>query len=236
MLRRQQSLRLIVVTLLAPVALLTASATAAIEPIAIVPSVYTGSTYAVRPATIVLESAAGGELIIHWQTWSATAATGSGTSNPDHGVYPINVRLSEPKYGTFQAMSITTLAAGKTYHGQFKLSLAGPTSTIVLWSNASELRSSGAVNYDPPGDGSCPRDREQSISGAHGITLIDACQIAADAANSNTPVLCVPGAGGHVLVYNRKKTTYDGYAVTPTSGLYVFQRGPVYFSLATVCN
>ncbi len=49
----QQSLRLIVETLLALVALLMASATAAIEPIAIVPPVYAGSTYAVRPATIV---------------------------------------------------------------------------------------------------------------------------------------------------------------------------------------
>jgi hypothetical protein len=48
--------------------------------------------FLVRPSKIDLSSAFGGELVLHWHSWTASGASATGTSNPDHGVFPVRVR------------------------------------------------------------------------------------------------------------------------------------------------
>jgi hypothetical protein len=92
--------------------------------------------FSVRPRTVVVDSADGGELVIHWTEWTQEAASGFGTAHPDHGVYPIRVRATDPEAGTFLRFKITGRLDGRWRADQLVLAslLDEPT-----WARSYEL-------------------------------------------------------------------------------------------------
>ncbi len=76
--------------------------------------------YAVRPSHVVLSEAAGGDLKLHWSSWTSTAATGLGTSTVSGmgqtTVAKIKVRASKPANGRFTRLAITGTSGGRTFH------------------------------------------------------------------------------------------------------------------------
>jgi len=67
--------------------------------------------YKVRPSTVVLSEAAGGNLKLTWSSWTATSASGSGTSVVSNmgatTTTNIMVVASDPKRGHFQHLAVT---------------------------------------------------------------------------------------------------------------------------------
>jgi hypothetical protein len=70
--------------------------------------------FSIRPKVVIVNSADGGELVVHWTQWTKSSATGAGTAHPDHGSFPITIRASDPVHGRFMHLTITTETNGKT--------------------------------------------------------------------------------------------------------------------------
>jgi hypothetical protein len=89
--------RSVICGLVAAAGLLTLAGSAAAVPLV---TMMTGglshgnSTFASEPKEFILDSADGGEFRIHWTQWGASGAIGHGTSQPDHGTYQVNVKLT----------------------------------------------------------------------------------------------------------------------------------------------
>jgi hypothetical protein len=64
--------------------------------------------FPVRPHDIVVDSADGGELVIHWTQWTSSNAYGSGRAHPDHGSYAIKVHAFDNIGGYFTRLTITS--------------------------------------------------------------------------------------------------------------------------------
>ena len=74
--------------------------------------------YRVRPGVIELTQAIGGRLTLHWSSWTATRAAGSG-SGESFGAssvyhYRAVVRASEPIQGRFARLELRMTADGRT--------------------------------------------------------------------------------------------------------------------------
>ena len=91
--------------------------------------------YAVRPRHMTLSEAAGGDLKLHWSSWTATAATGSGTSTVSGmgqtTVSSITVHASVPVHGRFTRLAITGMTGGRTFHESLKLLHVGGSPAFV---------------------------------------------------------------------------------------------------------
>ena len=70
--------------------------------------------YKVRPHTVILAEAAGGDLVVDWSSWTKSAATGSGTTTASGmgttTTLQVSVRAWRVKRGTFTRLSITDRA------------------------------------------------------------------------------------------------------------------------------
>ena len=76
--------------------------------------------YAVRPHTVVLVEAYGGNLTLHWSSWTAQSASGSGTSVVS-GMgqttrTPVQVEASEPVDGRFTLLTLKSTEQGRSFH------------------------------------------------------------------------------------------------------------------------
>jgi hypothetical protein len=77
--------------------------------------------FAVRPATVELETPYGGTLTLKWTTWTDTVAIGHGTALPGVAVspgqkqptYPVDVRASRVRDGRFTRLEVTMHASGQ---------------------------------------------------------------------------------------------------------------------------
>jgi hypothetical protein len=65
-----------------------------------------GDSFKIRPRKVVIVEAYGGELVLHWSSWTRTSASGAGTAYPDHGHYPIRVLASRVYHGHFMRLQI----------------------------------------------------------------------------------------------------------------------------------
>jgi hypothetical protein len=76
--------------------------------------------YRVRPRSFELVTAGGPELKVHWSSWTATTASGSGTSTQSGmgttEVAAISLRASDPVDGHFTHLALTSTLAGHSYH------------------------------------------------------------------------------------------------------------------------
>ena len=72
------------------------------------------------PQTVELDEADGGELKLHWSSWTASAASGSGTSTVSgmgqKTVTSVRVRASDPVGGRFTHLTLTSTEQGRTFH------------------------------------------------------------------------------------------------------------------------
>jgi len=90
------------------------------------------NVFAVRPRSIVVDSADGGELVINWIQWTHSSASGNGTAHPDHGTYPIKVRASDVIDGEFTHLTVTgKQPTGRWYADQ--LVLADMGDSTLTW-------------------------------------------------------------------------------------------------------
>jgi hypothetical protein len=194
------------------------------------------SVFAAKPKQIVMDSADGGLLTITWTTWNGTEAIGHGTSRPDHGVYKISVKLSDPQFGTFQHFSTTYYKPDGKPGAPNILDLAttqeSPTSNE--WAPASWIKNktaSGLYLYQPAFQ-SCPNQEAVSAGGLYGISTNAACSIGTSDMNSHG-LKCQNSHGGAYSI----KSSYDGYTVTnePTAGV-LFERGDQYFTFNHQCS
>ena len=91
--------------------------------------------YAVRPSHVTLSEAAGGDLKLHWSSWTATAATGAGTSTVSGmgqtTVSSITVHASVPVNGRFTRLAIAGTSGGRTFHESLKLVHVGGSPAFV---------------------------------------------------------------------------------------------------------
>ena len=71
--------------------------------------------YKVRPHTVILAEAAGGNLVVDWSSWTKSAATGSGTTTAEGmgttTTLQVSVRAWRVRHGRFTRLSITDLQA-----------------------------------------------------------------------------------------------------------------------------
>jgi hypothetical protein len=109
----------------------------------------THDLFGVRPRSVLTDSADGGELVIHWRTWTMSSASGRGRAYPDHGSYPISVRASRPITGYFTRLTVTGFPAGRWHRDQLALGYLGGIS--LTWINLSWMRN--------PASGSTPWPR-----------------------------------------------------------------------------
>ena len=76
------------------------------------PKLYNGTVYKVRPHTVVLAEAYGGNLELTWQSWSGSLATGMGTSTASGmgstTVLNVTVKASRVRNGRFTRFTVTT--------------------------------------------------------------------------------------------------------------------------------
>jgi hypothetical protein len=80
--------------------------------------------FAVRPATVDLQTPYGGTLTLKWTTWSGTVAIGHGTSLPGIAVspgqkqptYPVDVRASRVRDARFTRLEVTMFVNGQAQH------------------------------------------------------------------------------------------------------------------------
>ena len=70
--------------------------------------------YRVRPRTVILAEAAGGDLVVDWASWTKSAATGSGTATSSGmgttTTLQVSVRAWRVRHGTFTRLTITDRA------------------------------------------------------------------------------------------------------------------------------
>jgi hypothetical protein len=92
------------------------------------------NVFSVRPRSIVVDSADGGELAIHWTQWTDTSASGHGTAHPDHGTYPIAVRVEDVIDGKFTRLTIMAKIGGKAYPPD-RMVLADDGTQLLLWAD-----------------------------------------------------------------------------------------------------
>ena len=95
----------------------------------------TPAVYRVRPRVVELDQAEGGELMLHWSSWTSTEATGSGTGESFVASainrYRAVVHASDPRHGRFTVLELTRAEGGRTYHEKLVLgnSIVGPSWT-----------------------------------------------------------------------------------------------------------
>ena len=95
----------------------------------------TPAAYRVRPRVIQLDQAEGGELKLHWSSWTSTQATGSGTGEyfvtDAIGHYRVVVHASEPRHRRFTVLKLIRTEGGRTYQEKLVLgsSIVGPSWT-----------------------------------------------------------------------------------------------------------
>ncbi len=97
--------------------------------------------YGVRPTRVTLDEAAGGDLRLHWSSWTSTAATATGTSTVSGmgqtTVTAITVHASTPLHNRFTRLTITGKSAGQTFDEGLKLEHVGGSPAWVPASMAS---------------------------------------------------------------------------------------------------
>jgi hypothetical protein len=102
--------------------------------------------FQVRPSTIDLDSASGGELDLHWHSWTASGATATGTSHPDHGAFPVRVSASHPHDGLFLILLVKRLIEGRWRSERLILTQQiGPPPDLYGWLTLQSI--------DEPGSG-----------------------------------------------------------------------------------
>jgi len=77
--------------------------------------------FAVRPATVELQTPYGGTLTLKWTTWTDAVAVGHGTALPGVAVspgqkqptYPVDVRASRVRDGRFTRLEVTMYVSGQ---------------------------------------------------------------------------------------------------------------------------
>lgn len=90
------------------------------------------NVFSVRPRSVVVDSADGGELVISWMQWTRSGASGRGTAHPDHGSYPIKVSASDVIHGVFTHLTVN----GKQPTGRWyaeRLVLADLGDSTLTW-------------------------------------------------------------------------------------------------------
>lgn len=90
------------------------------------------NVFSVRPRSVVVDSADGGELVISWMQWTRHSASGRGTAHPDHGSYPIKVSASDVIKGVFTHLTVN----GKQPTGRWyaeRLVLADLGDSTLTW-------------------------------------------------------------------------------------------------------
>lgn len=97
-------------------------------------STHLAGIYKVRPHTIVLSEAAGGNLTLTWATWTASSATGSGKSVVSGmgttTTNQINVTAARVKKGKFTRLTIVfTESSGQTQTEKLRLTTGGGSPT-----------------------------------------------------------------------------------------------------------
>jgi hypothetical protein len=109
--------------------------------------------FLVRPHQIILDSADGGRLEIHWAHWTSRGASGTGVAHPDHGRYPVTIQASHPIDGTFACLSVVSHGHGRRYDD--RLGLGKIFGNTFAWIRVGLLhkRGSGAIPWPRPG---CP--------------------------------------------------------------------------------
>jgi hypothetical protein len=115
--------------------------------------------FAVRPAESITDSADGGELRLHWTSWTATHATGYGRAYPDHGSWAFTVVASAPVTGDFPFPVFTRMKfvnhvpARGTVHDT--LALAYLIGDALGWGELRWMENpeSGAIVVRPPTPG-----------------------------------------------------------------------------------
>jgi hypothetical protein len=67
--------------------------------------------YKVRPHTVILAEAYGGNVVVSWSSWTHAAAAGSGTATSSGmgttTTTPVNVQASRVRNGTFTRLTLT---------------------------------------------------------------------------------------------------------------------------------
>lgn len=108
------------------------------------PRAYTGGkSFSVRPHHILLSSAEGGLLVIHWSTWTSDQATGTGTSYPDHGHSQIKVQLSDNSEHLFLHMTVSFRYHGKWDPERLELAEQIGDSNFDQWATPSWVNKTG---------------------------------------------------------------------------------------------
>jgi hypothetical protein len=102
-----------------------------------------GEIFSVRPHQIILSSAGGGLLVIHWLSWTNTSASGTGTSHPDHGESRIKVRLSDNSEGLFLRMTVSFRYHGKWVPEKLELAEQIGDSNFDQWAEPSWVNKTG---------------------------------------------------------------------------------------------
>jgi hypothetical protein len=90
------------------------------------------NVFSVRPRSVVVDSADGGELVISWMQWRRHSASGRGAAHPDHGSYPIKVSASDVIKGVFTHLTVN----GKQPTGRWyaeRLVLADLGDSTLTW-------------------------------------------------------------------------------------------------------
>lgn len=84
-----------------------------------------GPVFGVRPHIVFLASAMGGELKLHWHSWTRKRAFATGTSYPDHGHYAVRVTAFRPRH---------TMAVLALYFTRLDIRISGHTEHLGLFS------------------------------------------------------------------------------------------------------
>lgn len=117
-----------------------------------VPTAYEGAgVYGIRPRSIIVDSADGGELRVHWSRWSSTVASGAGKAYPDHGSFAITVTLRHVIRGTFTRLSIISDLSGRKHVDSMALAYQTSYPSAVSWLDVSWIRNPQSGNsFWPP--------------------------------------------------------------------------------------
>jgi hypothetical protein len=93
--------------------------------------------FSVRPRSVVVDSADGGELVVHWTQWSHSRALGHGTAHPDHGTLPIKVQVGDPIDDDFTRLTVTFKVGGKW--GRPDRLILAYQGNILTWARLEDL-------------------------------------------------------------------------------------------------
>jgi hypothetical protein len=101
------------------------------------------NTFKVKPPTIILDSADGGEITIHWTKWTSTVALGTGTAHPDHGSFPVQIRADYPADGDFTYLRLTHNLSGGPYTNVLVLTYSTDGYNDVSWERQDFVETDG---------------------------------------------------------------------------------------------